>query len=98
MSAPIPAGPAALVLLAGLAAGACAGTRVTTAHMAPSPPTQPATGSATPAPAPSPRPPAAKPAAAKREALLGPATREQIEAAVPEWGQEVAESHPDVQA
>jgi hypothetical protein len=134
MSAPIPAGPAALVLLAGFAAGACAGTRVTTAHMAPSPPTQPATGSATPAPAPSaapaapsgapgavpsaaststpeapapaspaapapsPRPPAAKPAAAKREVLLGPATREQIEAAVPEWGREVAESHPDAQA
>ena len=64
MSTPSPAGAAALVLLAGLAASVCAGAAPST----------------------------------HRQVLVGPATREQIEAAAPEWGREAAEAHPDAEA
>jgi hypothetical protein len=70
MSTPSLAGAAALVLLAGLAANACAASA-------------PSGGSA---------------AAAHPQVLVGPSTREQIEAAAPEWGREAAEAHPDAEA
>src|SRR3984893_9310546 len=91
MSTPSPAGAAALVLLAGLAANACAGAvPAASAPSAGSPGSAKSAGPAGSA--------AGSAPSAHRQVLVGPSRREQIEAAAPEWARQAAEAHPDAAA